>query len=425
MPGHLLILGASVRAAAFSAARSGFLPLGADLFADVDLRRWARAVRVENYPAGLADAAHNAPPAPWLYTGGLENHPDLVDRIASSRPLLGNRGDVLRAVRDPQRLGEQLRAAGLCYPPVAFSPERLPRDGSWLHKPLASSGGLGIEVWQGDSGQWAVESGQWSVGSSRRGATAGLSSSADGTFGQANGGPSDSGPQITDAARGRFFFQARIDGQPCSAVYVAAADRAVLLGATRQLLATTGTGAGPFCYAGSLGPLRLAPMLDHQLQIIGQEIARRFSLVGLFGVDLVLADDQFWVIEVNPRFPASVEVLERACGFEAVAIHVEACRRGRLPPPPAPSGMWCGKAILWARADLVVPADFPGLAPPADLKSWPALADVPAPGTRIRAGGPIATVLAETGDEPSLMLALTRQAAQLEAVILPRTGLKL
>ena len=186
-----------------------------------------------------------------------------------------------------------------------------------------------------------------------------------------------------------------------------------------------GTGAGAFCYAGSLGPLRLEPKLVHQLQTIGQEIARRFSLVGLFGVDLILAGDRFWVIEVNPRFPASVEVLERACGFEAVAMHVEACRSGRLPRPPATSGRWCGKAILWARADLVVPADIPGLAPPADLKSWPEVADVPAPGTRIRAGGPIATVLAEAGDESSLVLALARQATQLEAAILPRTGPKL
>ena len=265
MPGHLLILGASVRAAALSAARAGFLPLGADLFADVNLCRWARAVRVENYPEGLADAAREAPPAPWLYTGGLENHPDLVDRIAASRPLLGNRGDVLRAVRDPQHLGEQLRAAGLCYPPVAFSPERLPCDGSWLCKPLASSGGLGIKVWRGDreqwsvasgqwpvaSEQWPVVSGQWPVASGQWGATAGLSSSADGMLGQANRGTSDTGPNATDTARGRFFYQARIDGQPCSAVYVAAAGRAVLLGATRQLLATRAEkGTVPICRNG-------------------------------------------------------------------------------------------------------------------------------------------------------------------------------
>jgi len=163
-------------------------------------------------------------------------------------------------------------------------------------------------------------------------------------------------------------------------------------------------------------------MLERQFQAIGGELARRFSLVGLFGVDLILANDQFWVIEVNPRLPASVEVLERACGFEAVAIHVEACRTGRLPPPPAISGTWCGKAILSARADLVVPADVNGLALPTDLKTWPDVADVPAAGTRIRAGGPIATVLAEAGDEPSLLQALRRRATQLETQVLgPKT----
>jgi predicted ATP-grasp superfamily ATP-dependent carboligase len=79
---------------------------------------------------------------------------------------------------------------------------------------------------------------------------------------------------------------------------------------------------------------------------------------------------------------------------------------------------WCGKAILTARADLVVPADFNRRVPPADLKTWPQVADIPAVGTRIRAGGPIATVLAEAGDEPSLLLALRRQAAELESQVL-------
>jgi len=388
MPRPLLIFGASVRAAAFSAARAGFLPWGADLFADVDPCRWAHAVRVENYPEGFADAARQAPVGPWLYTGGLENYPELVDRIAAHRPLLGNRGDVLRAVRDPTRLEEQLRAAGLPYPAVAFSPENVPCDGSWLCKPLRSSGGMGIQVWRGrSSGGLGIQ--VW------RG-------------------------RATDAARGPFFYQARIDGQPCSAVYVAARGRAVLLGATRQLLAAVEPGAAPFCYAGSLGPLRPEPVLSGQLQAIGQELARRFSLVGLFGVDLVLAQQRLWVIEVNPRFPASVEVLERACGFQAVRIHVEACRNGRLPPQPAISTTWCGKTILTARADLVVPAAISKLDAPADLKTWPAVADIPAPGTHIRAGGPVATVLAEAADEPSLLAALRRQARQLEAVVLGR-----
>ena len=80
----LLIIGASARAAACSAMRAGFAPLAGDLFGDIDLSRACPARRVQNYPQGLVAAAAACSPAAWLYTGGLENHPDLVDEIARS-----------------------------------------------------------------------------------------------------------------------------------------------------------------------------------------------------------------------------------------------------------------------------------------------------------------------------------------------------
>src|SRR3954469_6116964 len=99
----VLIVGASVRAAAHSALRAGLRPGGIDLFADCDLAAIGPAVRVppEAYPEGLEDRAAAQPSGPWMYTGGLENDPELVDRIARKRPLWGVRGDALRAVRDP------------------------------------------------------------------------------------------------------------------------------------------------------------------------------------------------------------------------------------------------------------------------------------------------------------------------------------
>src|SRR5437764_13656443 len=112
----LVIVGASVRAAAQSAIRAGFAPLACDLFADVDLRRICSAVRVNGYPQGLASAAAGYPPAPWLYTGGLENHPDLVDQIGRDRPLLGVGGDALRGVRDPFRVVAAMQKHGLPCP---------------------------------------------------------------------------------------------------------------------------------------------------------------------------------------------------------------------------------------------------------------------------------------------------------------------
>ena len=79
MPPSLSILGASVRSAAQSALRAGFIPCGADLFADHDLQRTSAAtIRVSDYPQQLIDASKQLPSGPWMYTGGLENHPKIT-----------------------------------------------------------------------------------------------------------------------------------------------------------------------------------------------------------------------------------------------------------------------------------------------------------------------------------------------------------
>src|SRR5438105_3281580 len=82
----LILLGASIRAAAFSALRAGFTPYAIDLFADRDLAAVGPAVKISRYPQDFLSALAAAPQAPWLYSGGLENYPQLVDRLAAVRP---------------------------------------------------------------------------------------------------------------------------------------------------------------------------------------------------------------------------------------------------------------------------------------------------------------------------------------------------
>src|SRR4051812_32958075 len=109
----VLIVGASTRAAAFSALRAGLAPRCLDLFADADLRARCPAVRVpaDRYPHGLAELADAEPPGPWLYTGALENRPRLVEAIALRRPLWGNASGELALVRNPQYLAAVLHEA--------------------------------------------------------------------------------------------------------------------------------------------------------------------------------------------------------------------------------------------------------------------------------------------------------------------------
>ena len=367
-----LILGASVRAAAQSARAAGLTPVAGDLFADADLREIARAERVERYPNGLEAVARREPPGSWMYTGGVENHPDLVDRISRRHRLLGNPGGVLRAVRDPARLHAVLVAAGLPALEISNSAAGLPRDGSWLRKPRRSCGGIGITRLTAESIK-----------------------------------PRNRNPDSD-------YFQAYVAGQPQSAVFLACRTGTILCGVTRQLIGSPTAGdsssaGAAFRYLGSIGPLPPSDSERAQWNRIGSELASRFGLVGLFGVDAVLAAGTIWPVEVNPRYTASVELLERACNWSAVGNHVAACCGLESAGPPElqhPTPL--AKAVLFARREVrFTRQTWQHLREACSEETLLDVADIPVDGTRIKAGHPICTVFSrEDGDGRSLRSAL-------------------
>src|SRR5262249_60562803 len=132
----------------------GLRPYTADYFAERDLAAACPVHRVD--PAHAARdflaVAESLLPTPWFYTGGLENHPELVARITRRHRLWGLRAEALRAVRDPVRVAAALKVAGIPAPEVRRESRGLPRDGSWLIKPMASAGGRGIQPLTGGAG---------------------------------------------------------------------------------------------------------------------------------------------------------------------------------------------------------------------------------------------------------------------------------
>jgi predicted ATP-grasp superfamily ATP-dependent carboligase len=218
--------------------------------------------------------------------------------------------------------------------------------------------------------------------------------------------------------RGHRYFQRRVYGLPCAAVYVAARRRARLIGVTEQLLGGDWTGGGPFQYAGSIGPLSLGAESYSLFNRLGDAVAL-FGLVGLFGIDCVLDGAYPWPIEVNPRYPASAEVLERASGASMVGLHVAACRQGVL--PKAKPGRWpglTGKAIVYARGDRVVDAAlFDRLWALRGDPDRPDIADIPRAGTALRAGWPALTMLADGADQVAVRDALTSRVAMVRELL--------
>lgn len=364
----LLIFGASARAAAHSALRAGLRPWCADLFADADLRTACPVRRVAgaNYPHGLLAALEGAPNAPLLYTGGLENHPRLFDRL--DRPLWGNGSDVLRQVRDPLRLARCLAEARIDAPAVRDTPPAPGDPRRWLLKPRRGAGGFGIHPYE----------------------------------------------NVPFEAR-THFLQERLEGDSCSAVFLGRSEGGVdLLGVTQQLVGAGWLGAADFRYAGSVCSLDVMPSERLVWERIGQALVAAFDLRGLFGVDAIRRDGVPWPVEVNPRYTASVEVLERSLGISALALHRAACAGLPLPRfARATAPRTWGKAIYFAAGALTFPAEGPwrvALAPGVDRDRVP-FADVPAAGERIERGHPILTVFA-SGADASACLGSLREIAR-------------
>jgi uncharacterized protein len=377
---NLLIIGASARAAAFSALRAGLEPWCADLFADADLaaRCPVRRMAAPAYPHAFGSLAGSAPAGPWLYTGGLENYPDLVWQLARNRVLWGNNRRELEPARSPQRLAQALSAAGVPHPTLFDEfPEGMPSQGRWLIKPSTGTGGVGIHWLQ------AAPAGP----KSRRG----------------------------------DYLQEFIEGEASAAVYVAAAGAAWLLGVTRQLIGEAAYHARPFQYCGSIGPLAAGDGERTAYQRLGDTLARAFGLRGVFGVDCIERDGVPFPVDVNPRYTASVEVLEYASGTPILALH-RAAFEPEAAPTPALQGCGAarkivGKAILFAKQPLTFPGDGPWmtvLRQPGDIGEMPAFADIPRAGETIEAGQPILTLFARADSVPSCRAALEWLALDLE-----------
>jgi predicted ATP-grasp superfamily ATP-dependent carboligase len=379
MPESLLIVGASARAAASSALRAGFMPAAIDRFGDADLQACCESCRSVDYPRDLPRLARGLPDAAWLYTGALENRPEIVAAIARERTLYGNPGDVLRRVRDPFLVAGELRRAGLPHLPVRQSPPDEQRQ-AWLRKPYRSCGGSRIR--------------------------------------RADQLETDE-PGAAEDRSEAYFFQRFVDGVPCSALFIGDARRAVLLGATRQLIGLPWTGAAGFQYCGSIGPLAVDSARRQTLWQIGQCLTERFGLRGLFGVDLVLAGRTVWPIEVNPRYTASVEVVERVSGRHAIALHVAACRGDTWADhAPARNAGIAGKAILYATRTGQIGRAFCELARQWNAGAvWPVLADLPAAGTRLQPGEPIASVLTVAASPEQVERQLRELATQVRSAI--------
>ena len=372
---RVVVVGWSTRAIADSAARAGFDVTAVDAFADLDQHPDVAAIQVQRdtgeppTPHALTRAARDVGGDAVVYSSPFENHGRSIAALARGRSLWGNPPETLREARDPVTVMRAFRRRGFDVADVV-DPNGSELPDECLLKPLASGGGRGVRSWR----------------------------------------PGSHVPK-------GWYLQRRIEGSAGSIVFLAARGRAIPLGLSRQLVGDPAFGATGYRYCGNIVAADRDGAFGDDLVLMSTAVAladaaaAEFGLVGINGIDFIARDSLPIPLEINPRWSASVELVERAFHGQLFGAHVEACTSATLPEHrvvKAPADTVIGKAVVFARADAIV----------SDTRLWlrdPDVRDIPRPRAHIREGRPICTVFARAATMERCYEALVERAAGIYA----------
>lgn len=351
----LLIAAVTGRALAESAIRGGYQPIVLDYFGDADTRAVASETRVvvssrqlRFHRRRLLAAAAEFPGVPLVYGSGFEGRVDLLAQLGEGRPVLGNTPDVMTRVRDPRVFFPLLDELALPHPAVTFE---TPADlVGWLLKEGGGAGGTRVRL------------------------------------------------ATRPATRARQYYQRLEPGIPMSALFLADGHSALLLGINEQW--TAPQPGLPFLYGGAVSRILLPSEIERAIAEALSVLTRATGLRGLNGLDFLLHDDRWSILEINPRPTATMELYDADAPRGLVAAHI-AASKGHLPAPLA-SGPSRASMVVHALQDWTVPGSF-------RFPVW--CKDLPADGMRIRQGEPVCTVHAEA-ESPRMARALVLERAE-------------
>ncbi len=361
-PPRALVAALSGRALAAAARRAGERVLVLDLFADEDTARYAeRSIRVPAEGSGFARHAllaavdGLAPVARGLvYGAGFEHDPSLLEALARRVRLLGNTPETVASVKDPRRLAGLLGRLGLPHPEIRSTPPASGETG-WLSKQAGGSGGSHVAVATGAA-----------------------------------------------AAPGRYF-QRQMRGRSLSALFVADGRAARVLGFSEQWVAPAAD--APFRYGGCTGPVTPPPRLARAIAEGCDALVVATGLVGLNSLDLLVEEERFSIIEVNPRPGATLDLFDGRGGVSLWRLHLAALQ-GRLPRVATASAPARAAAILYAPSAVAIPRGM----------IWPRwTADRETPGRTVPCDAPICTVRAAAASAAAARAQVERRAGQLLA----------
>ncbi len=379
---NILVIGIDVVSLATSAAKAGYKVYTVDYFGDQDLKRVCDETRsiVKQAPGETCgQLATNFSPEALLHltmelrkknvidgtllSTGLDDSPDVLSQVNDMIPIIGNHPHIIMRIRDKMKFFQELKRLNIPHPSTAMAENlkearKNAKDIGYpiLVKPSKGFGGVGIRKISG---------------------------------------PKELAQAFSDASRigQSVLIQEYVSGTPTSVSLISSTTEIITLTLNEQLLGLSEVGQEePFGYCGNV-----VPFVDNTAQVekcvrAAEKIISSYGLVGSNGVDLVISNEGIpYIVEVNPRFQATVECVERVLGINMVEAHMKTFIQGRLPSIAKRTAGFCTRLILFALQRSVVP----------DLSALEEVRDIPIPEVIIEKGEPVCSVVTEGADRNS------------------------
>jgi uncharacterized protein len=270
----------------------------------------------------------------FYYGAGFEINPDLLLLINEQVPVMGNSVNAIKQCKLPHHFFALCDAHAMLYPAYTY---KRPKDThGWLKKKIGGSGGHHIS--------FLVDS---------------------------------------DVDEEGMYYQKIQQGDSMSCLFLADQQQVILIGLNEQW--THADQLMPYRYGGATSSVNLDELVKSRLMRFLLEVVKSLGLVGLNSCDFILHQDEIYMLEINPRLSASID-LYKPVEESLFTAHVAACKGESVKQFVASAGGAKAHQIIYAKKDLIINDD----------QHWPDwVCDIPHPNQYITAGMPICTVIAE------------------------------
>ncbi|MHA1264556.1 MAG: ATP-grasp domain-containing protein [Candidatus Helarchaeota archaeon] len=306
---------------------------------------------------------------------GLDDRPDLWEKLGSRVPILGSSPACIKSVRDLFTVQKLLQQKRIRFPKTVIpaKTENL-RDLAeeigfpLVVKPKKSMGGVGIQLFRDPEELM----------------------------------------KFFDSSSTRcenYYIQEYINGINISTTMIGNGDEFQVLSINEQLIGIPQCGTKmPFKYCGNIVPFKCSSDITSVITKAAREISKCFPLKGIFGIDFVLKEGRPYFMELNPRFPGSLELLPLISQINPMKLHLRVLK-GYIPKRMDEMKGIAMKCILFAKEPFIT----------VQFKESPYIRDIPYPNIALKPEDPICTLIMKDKSRGPLQKRMNELIHQIEA----------